>query len=148
LKAVDHDGQLEIDWDRLSMLIREGAAARLEIADGASAPQSIPLDGAHLQAGVFTYGRQNEKVDVRLIVRNPDGKEVAEATTYIGKLPDRKPAAESEEAKKAREEMAAQAAKMKADLNFQAAKTRKLEKQLQDLRQQQQKRMQNQIEGK
>jgi proteasome lid subunit RPN8/RPN11 len=148
LKAVDRDGQLEIDWDRLSLLIRQGTSARLEISDGSTAPQSIPLDGAHLQAGIFTYGRQSEKVDVKLIVRNSEGKEAVEATTYIGKLPDRKPLEESEESKKAREAIAAQAAKLKADLNFQAAKTRKLEKQLQELRQQQQKRMQNQIEGK
>jgi hypothetical protein len=37
---------------------------------------------------------------------------------------------------------------MKADLNWQAMKTKKLEKQLDDLRQQQQKRMQNQLDGK
>jgi proteasome lid subunit RPN8/RPN11 len=148
LKTGDRDGQLEIDWDRLSILIRQGVSARLEISDGSAAPQSIPLDGPHLQAGVFTYGRQSEKVDVKLIVRNSEGKEAVEATTYIGKLPDRKPPEESEEVRKAREAMAAQAAKLKADLNFQAAKTRKLEKQLQELRQQQQKRMQNQIEGK
>jgi proteasome lid subunit RPN8/RPN11 len=149
LHAADRDGQLDINWDRMSLTVRQAAAARLEISDGGPSPQTIQLDGAHLQAGVFTYGRQSDKVDVKLIVRNAEGKEASEATTYVGKLPDRKPPPEFEEAvKKQREEMAAQAAKMKADLNFQAAKTKKLEKQLDELRQQQQKRMQNQIEGK
>jgi proteasome lid subunit RPN8/RPN11 len=142
LRAADHDGQLEIDWDRLSTPIRQGATARLEISDGEPSPQTISLDGAHLQAGAFTYGRQSEKVDVKLIVRTAEGKESSEVTTYVGKLPDRKPAQESEESKKQREDMAAQAAKMKADLNFQAAKTRKLEKQLNELRKQ---RMANQV---
>jgi proteasome lid subunit RPN8/RPN11 len=148
LRASDKDGQLEIDWDRYSTGIRQGASARLEISDGGPAPRTIELDPAHLQAGVFTYGRQSEKVDVKLIIRGFDGRESSEVTTYVGKLPERKPTAEEEAAKKQREELAAQAAKMKADLNSQAVRTRKLEKEIEDLRQQQQKRMQNQVEGK
>ena len=50
---------------------------------------------------------------------------------------------------KQREEMAKQAAKLKADLNSQAAKTKKLEKDVQsmreEMRQQQQRRMANQV---
>jgi proteasome lid subunit RPN8/RPN11 len=147
LRASDHDGQLEIVWDRYSTGIRQGASGRLEISDGGPTPQAIPLDSAHLQMGVFTYGRQSEKVDVKLIVRNTDGRDSSEVATYVGKLPERKPPPEDVEAKKQRDELAAQAAKMKADLTWQALKTKKLEKQLQSL-QDQQKRMQNQVEGK
>jgi small-conductance mechanosensitive channel len=84
---------------------------------------------------------------VKLIVRNTDGRDSSEVATYVGKLPERKPPPEDVEAKKQRDELAAQAAKMKADLTWQALKTKKLEKQLQSL-QDQQKRMQNQVEGK
>src|SRR5207253_1993137 len=128
LRINDHDGQLEIAWDRYSAGIRQGASARLEIVDGGS-PQIIPLDTAHLQAGVFTYGRQSEKVDVKLVVTPAEGRSASEVTSFFGKLPDRK-APESEESKKQREELAAQAAKLKSDLNNQAARTRKLEKDL------------------
>jgi proteasome lid subunit RPN8/RPN11 len=148
LRMSDKDGQLEIDWDRYSTRVREGASARLEIYDGGPSPRTILLDQAHLQTGAFTYGRQSDKVDVKLIVRGPDGTEVSEVTTYVGKLPERKPSPEEEAAKKQRDELAAQTAKMKADLNSQAARTRKLERQLEELRRQQQKRMQNQVEGK
>jgi proteasome lid subunit RPN8/RPN11 len=147
LRTTDHEGQLEIHWDPTSPGIRAAAGSRLEISDGGVMSQIIPLDPAHLQAGVFTYGRQSEKVDVKLVVRPAGGKDSAEATTYVGKLPERKPPPETEEAKKQREESAAQAAKMKADLAFQSARTKKLEQKLQTL-QEQQKRMLNQVQGK
>jgi len=143
LHTTDHDGQLEVDWDRNSAPVRESAAAILEISDGGSQPQAIQLDAAHLQAGTFTYGRQGEKVDVKLILKRQDGKESREVTTFLGKLPERKPPPENEEARKQREELAAQTAKLKADLTWQATKTRKLEKDLQTVRDQQ-KRMANQ----
>ncbi|HXK02357.1 MAG TPA: hypothetical protein VMS37_08140 [Verrucomicrobiae bacterium] len=149
LHTTDHDGQLEIAWDRTSQVVRQAAEGVLEISDGGPLPQSIRLDPAHLQTGTFTYGRQGEKVDVRLIVRGPDGHELREVTAFLGKLPERKqPVAEDEEARKERERLAAEAAKMKTDLNWQAVKTRKLEKDLQsvrdELRREQQKRLMNQ----
>ncbi|HTS61957.1 MAG TPA: hypothetical protein VMH28_08020 [Candidatus Acidoferrales bacterium] len=144
LHASDHDGQLEIDWDRTSVGIRQATGGVLEITDGGPPPRSIRLDPAHLQTGTFTYGRQGEKVDVRLIVRRPDGQEWREVTTFLGKLP----AAEDDAARKERERLAADAAKLKTDLNSQAARTRRLEKDLEsvrdELRAQQQKRLLNQ----
>ncbi|HTP33796.1 MAG TPA: hypothetical protein VMJ75_16570 [Candidatus Acidoferrales bacterium] len=149
LHTTDHDGQLEIAWDRTSPLLRQAAGGVLEISDGGPLPQSIRLDPAHLQTGTFTYGRQGEKVDVRLIVRAPDGHELREVTAFLGKLPERRqPVAEDEEARKERERLAVEAAKLKTDLNWQAVKTRKLEKDLQsvrdELRREQQKRLMNQ----
>jgi hypothetical protein len=143
LRTTDHDGQLEIFWDRYPAGIRQDASARLEIIDGGS-PQIIPLDAAHLQAGVFTYGRQSEKVDVKLVVSPAQGNTASEVTSFFGKLPERKPPPESEESKKQREELAAQAAKLKTDLNNQAARTRRLEKDLQEMK----RRMLNQSQGK
>jgi proteasome lid subunit RPN8/RPN11 len=153
LRAVDHDGQLEIYWDRISLPVRQSKDAVLEITDGGPLPQIIPLDLAHLQGGAFTYARQGEKVDIKLIVRGPDGPEVREVTSFFGKLPDRRPPPENEAARKQRDDLAAQAAKMKTDLNWQVVKTKRLEKDLQtvreELRTQQQKRMTNQAgEGK
>jgi len=153
LHANDHDGQLEIHWDRTSLPVRQSKDAVLEIADGGPLPRSIPLDSAHLQTGTFTYARQSEKVDVKLIVRRPEGPELREVTTFLGKLPERKPPPEDAAAKKQRESLAAQAAKLKQDMNWQVVKTKRLEKDLQvmrdELRTQQQKRMANQAgEGK
>jgi proteasome lid subunit RPN8/RPN11 len=149
LRTADFDGQLQINWDRFSPTVQEGAVGILELTDGGPLPRSIPLDLAHLQTGTFTYARQSEKVDVKLIVRRPDGQESREATTFLGRLPERKPPLEDGAARKQRDELAAQAAKLKTDLNSQAARTRKLEKDLEtmreEMRRQQRKRMVNQV---
>jgi proteasome lid subunit RPN8/RPN11 len=137
LRTADFDGQLQIAWDRSSPAVRQGAAGLLEISDGGPLPQSIPLDPAHLQTGTFTYARQSEKVDVKLIVRRTDGQELREATTFLGKLPERKAPVEDDTARRQRDEL--------------AERTRKLEKDLQtmreEMRQQQRRRMVNQVSG-
>jgi hypothetical protein len=51
-------------------------------------------------------------------------------TTFLGKLPERKPAPEDPEIRKQRDDLARQAAKLKSDLDAQAVRTRKLEKSL------------------
>jgi hypothetical protein len=88
---------------------------------------------------------------VRLIVHQKNGPDFREVTSFLGKLPEPKPA-EEPEAVKQRDEMAKQAAKLKADLTFQAAKTKKLEKDVQtmkdEMRLQQQRRMNSQVPDK
>jgi len=153
LRAAEYEGQLLINWDRNSAGVQQGTDGLLEISDGGPQPQPIHLDAGHLRTGTFTYARQSERVDVRLSVRRAGEPELHEVTTFLGKLPDRKPPAEDEVARKQREQLAADAAKLKTDLNWQMLKTKKLEKDLQtvrdELRKQQQKRLLNQArEGK
>jgi proteasome lid subunit RPN8/RPN11 len=151
LHTIDREGQLQINWDRNSPSVQHASDAVLEITEGGPLLTAIQLDIAHLQAGSFTYARTAEKVDVKLIVHQKDGPDLREITSFLGKLPDRKPAEDSE-ALKQRDEMAKQAAKLKADLTSQAAKTKKLEKDVQsmrqEMRQQQQRRMNNQAPDK
>jgi proteasome lid subunit RPN8/RPN11 len=151
LNAVDHEGQLQINWDRNSRALLEARDAMLEITEGTAA-QAIQLDSAHLRAGSFTYARQAEKVDVKLIVHQANAPDVREVTSFLGKLPDPKPPVEDPEIQKQRDELAKQAAKLKLDLNWQAMKTKKLEKDLQsmreEMRQQQLKRLNNQLADK
>ena len=152
LRTIDREGQLQIQWDRNSSSVRRATDAILEITDGSPLPVATQLDTAHLETGSFTYARTAEKVDVLLIVHQKDGPDVREVTSFLGKLPTRKTVEEQEAEQKQREEAAQQAAKMKADLTFQAAKTKKLEKEVQtmreELRQQQQRRLNNQLPDK
>ncbi len=152
LHLIDHEGQLQIQWDRTSPAVRRASDAILEIADGGPLPVATQLDTAHLEAGSFTYARTSEKVDVLLIVHRKDGPDLREVTSFLGKLPDRKTAEGLEAEQKQREEAAQQAAKMKADLNSQAVKTQKLEKEVQtmreELRRQQLRRLNNQLPDK
>jgi proteasome lid subunit RPN8/RPN11 len=148
LNTIDREGQLQIGWDRNSPSVRRASDAILEITDGGPLPVAIQLDTAHLETGSFTYARTAEKVDVLLIVHQKDGPDLREVTSFLGKLPGRKPAEDLEAQQKQREE----AAKLKADMNFQAAKTKKLEQEVQamreELRQQQQRRLNNQLPDK
>ncbi len=151
LSIIDREGQLQINWDRNSRGLLHASDAILEITDAAPTPQAIQLDGAHLRTGSFTYARQAEKVDVKLIVHRAGGPDLAEVASFLGKLPERKPREDAEAAKQ-RDELAKQAAKLKTDLGLQAAKTKKLERDLQSMRdemkQQQLKRLNNQLTDK
>jgi len=147
LNTIDRQGQLQINWDRNSPAVRRASDAILEITDGGPLPVAIQLDTARLETGSFTYARTADKVDVLLIVHRKDGPDLREATSFLGKLPDRKSAPELEAERKQREE----AAKLKADMNSQAAKTKKLEQEVQSMREelrQQQRRMNNQLPDK
>lgn len=153
LNTLDTDGQLQIRWDRNSLAARTGVAAVLAIADGEQPrPQSIPMDSEHLQAGVFTYGRQAAKVEVALAIRMPDGSDVSEATTFLGALPQHQPPPEDPEIRRQRDELAQEAAKLKSDLASQEKRTRQLEKSLTEvqkaLKEQQLKRLENQLPQK
>jgi hypothetical protein len=152
LNTIDHEGQLQINWNRNLPAIHEASDALLEISDGAATPQAIQLDGAHLQAGNFTYAREAESVDIKLIVHQAHGPDIREAIGFLGKLPARKTPEEGLGAEKQREEDKKQAAMLKAELNSQAAKARKLERDLvlmrEELKQQQRRRFNNQAPDK
>jgi hypothetical protein len=153
---MEYDGQLQIHWDRDMPVVRNAVEALLEIKDGDGLPQAISLDQGHLQNGFFTYARQTDRVDIKLTLHQPDGRQIRDVTTFLGQTPvARKPEPEgnTEALRKEREAAAAQAAKLKSDLASQEARTRKLEKDLQnmkdEMKQQQQRRMANQLpEGK
>ncbi len=135
LSTLDREGQLQISWDRTSPVVQHASDAVLEINEGGPSLTAIQLDAAHLQAGIFTYARTAEKVDVRLIVHQEKGPDLREVTSFLGKLPERQPV-ETPQARKQREDAARQAAKLKADLTVQAAKTKKLERDLKSMRDQ------------
>ncbi len=145
LGAADDNGQLRIHWDGKSPAIQKAGHGVLEIIDGATPAQSILLDRTHLEAGAFTYSRQAERVEVRLAV----GDRVKEIASFLGKLPEHKLPPEDPAVRKERDDLRQQAAKLKADLEFQAAKTRRLEKALNDMKEQlakeAQRRMANQV---
>jgi hypothetical protein len=151
LNTIDRDGQLQIGWDRSSPAVQRASDALLEITDG-PLPVAIQLDAAHLETGSFTYARTTEKVDVKLIVHRKDYPDLREIASFLGKLPNRQPAEDAAAQQKDRDETAKQSAKLKADLNAQAAKTRKLEKEVEsmqeEMRQQQLRRLNNQAPEK
>jgi proteasome lid subunit RPN8/RPN11 len=160
LATFDREGQLQISWDRTSATVRNAASGVLEIAEEGAAPKAIQLDAASLQNGSFTYARTAAKVDLKLAIHQKTGPEARESVSFLGKAPDvdRKAKEEAEASRqreaaaiRERDELAKQTEKMKADLNSQAAKTKKLEKDMQVMRnemRQQKRRMANQVPDK
>jgi proteasome lid subunit RPN8/RPN11 len=153
LKAMDQEGQLQITWDRNAAPVRRAVEAILEISDSGPLPQAITLDQAHLQNGFFTYGRQSGRVDVKLILHQAEGQQISDITTFLGKAPPPRNPEDDPEVRKERERLAEEAAKLKSTMDSQAARTRKLEKDLKvikdQMKTQQQRRLVNQLpEGK
>src|SRR5207302_10272072 len=62
LNTLDVNGQLQIRWDPNSPSVRKCVNAVLEIADG-PLKQTIAIHHPHLDAGVFTYGRQGQRAE-------------------------------------------------------------------------------------
>jgi len=152
LSTIDVDGQLQIHWDRYAAAVRQATAGRLTIADGAAAPREFPLDPAVLQTGNFTYARQGESVNVTLTLDEPQGKPVHELSTFIGKLPKPRPAADDSAVRKQRDAAITDAAKLKQTLQIEIERNRRLQKSLEDAKKevarQQQKRLANQLPAK
>ena len=84
ISAID-DEEFQIQWDTGSPSIQEVRSAAPAIVDGGVA-QHIPLDAAHLQAGVFTFRKHSARMDFRLTIITAKGNSVEGATTFLGPL--------------------------------------------------------------
>jgi proteasome lid subunit RPN8/RPN11 len=150
LNTLDTGGQLQIHWNRDSPAVQQAASGVLRIEGGPSA-EEMPLDKPHLLSGAFTFQRQSERVDVSLQLNQADGRVSREVTTFVGKLPERKPV-EDAAAQEQRESLSKQVAKMRSDLNAEIAGNAKLRKTVdqlsKQLRDQQRSRLLNQAPEK
>jgi proteasome lid subunit RPN8/RPN11 len=86
LQALDHDGQLRIQWDGAPLAAGNVQSGSLEIVDGAHAT-TIPLDGAKLRAGSYQYERRTGIVEAHLSVRTGQEPPLEEFTTFYGQPP-------------------------------------------------------------
>jgi proteasome lid subunit RPN8/RPN11 len=132
LNTIDSEGQLQILWDRNSPAVQRATGGVLSIGAGGPSRQEIPLDKAHLLSGVFTFARQTERVDVSLGLTQPDGRASREVTMFVGKLPDRTPAADPA-VQEERDNLTKQVAKMQTDLDAEVTRNAKLQKSMDQL---------------
>jgi hypothetical protein len=111
-----------------------------------------------LASGVFTYQRRNERVDLALVLGQPGGASLRQATSFLGPKPPPPPAPPKPAApapppnNRERDEALRVAAGWRAQLETERAHTRQLEKDLAaaraQLRQQQLRRLANQAPGR
>jgi proteasome lid subunit RPN8/RPN11 len=129
LNTVDFDGQLQIRWNRNSHAVAQATDGVLRVKGGAPSAEEIVLDRDHLLSGVFTIARQSERVDVSLQLNQPAGQAVREVTSFIGKLPEAKSATqEKPAAQPATDGLAKEVTKIKADLDAEIQRNRKIQK--------------------
>jgi proteasome lid subunit RPN8/RPN11 len=151
LNTLDADGQLQIRWNRNSPAILQASSGTLRITGGPPSLATTTLDYAHLLSGVMTISRQSERVDITLSVSQRDGQAITEATSFAGALPERKPAAESAQREKPAD-AAPEMAKMRAELDAEIQRNKKLQKDVdflaKQMRTQQRTRLNNQAPDK
>jgi len=86
LAVVEHDGQLQVQWNHSAKLVREAVRGSLEISDGGES-KTMALSREMLASGNFTYARKTGDVEVRMTVETPDGARWQEASRYLGRPP-------------------------------------------------------------
>jgi proteasome lid subunit RPN8/RPN11 len=125
LNTVDLDGQLQIRWNRNAAAVLKATDGVLYVKGGAPSAEKIALDRDHLLSGIFTIARQAERVDVSLVLNQPDGQPIREVTGFIGKLPESKTAAQERPAPQPVQDGVA---KIRADLEGEIQRNRKMQK--------------------
>ncbi len=144
LSSVDHDGQLQVQWNGNSRAALASTSASLLIVDG-DKPHTVELGRPHVLTGSFTYARKTGKVDVTLVLPQPGGKEIREATIFAGDPPGHHvPAAApptappvtvpAQSSKSAVAELAAENARLRQDNAVQVERNKRLEKAMEELR--------------
>jgi hypothetical protein len=86
LVVVEHDGQLQVQWNHSAKLVREAVRGSLEISDGGES-KTMALSREMLASGNFTYVRKTGDVEVRMTVETPEGARWQEASRYLGRPP-------------------------------------------------------------
>jgi hypothetical protein len=86
LQALEKKGRLQIRWNPDSNAIRQAVSAKLYIIDG-SDRLFVKLDDVRLRLGNVNYARNSDRVDLRLELAQPGGKQVEEQATFVGTRP-------------------------------------------------------------
>lgn len=132
LSLLDAAGQLRVEWDRESAVVRNADSAVLYIED-AGKLDPIELDRETTHSGSVTYHRLSEDVKVRLLLRQkgkPVGEELAR---YVGSPVPKSEAKEMLATRERRERLQVEAQRLKEELSKQAEVTRKLQEKMKRL---------------
>ena len=134
LSSIDRDGQLQVQWNGKSRAALASSGASLLIVDGGQT-HTVELGRPHVLTGSFTYARKTGKVDMTLVLPQPGGKEIREATIFAGDPPGqrnrpRRPRPAGPDAAA----LAAENAQLRADNAVQVERNKRLEKAMDELR--------------
>jgi len=82
LTMSEHDGRIQVRWDRSSRIIREAVRGSIEFVDGEQS-RTAALSAVDLLHGNVTYMRQTGDVQIRLEVENIKGQKTQEVVHSI-----------------------------------------------------------------
>jgi hypothetical protein len=86
LTMSEHDGRIQVRWDRSSRIIREAVRGSIEFVDGEQS-RTAALSADDLLHGHVTYMRQTGDVQIRLEVENIKGQKTQEVVHSIEPRP-------------------------------------------------------------
>jgi len=129
LQVVEHDGQLQIQWNHVAKPVSSASTGTLEIIDGTD-QRAIKLNRQDLAAGRFTYVRKTGEVTVRMTVQDSNGGKTEEASRFLGPPPAPPPPnpQEDSEVQKERQDLQAEIQRLRQTNGSQAARIQQLER--------------------
>ena len=129
LGVLEREGQLDIQWNRQSAPVSQAVRGSLEVADGPKT-RTIPLKPADLALGKFSYKRDTGDIQVRMIVEEPNGSKVQEASRFLGPPPAKASDDELKTLQQRRDDLQAEVDRLKQSNNQQAERIQQLERTL------------------
>jgi proteasome lid subunit RPN8/RPN11 len=129
LSVLEREGQLDIQWNGQSPPVSKAVSATLEIADGPQT-RTIPLKPQDLTAGKFAYKRDTGDIQVRMIVDEPDGSKVQEASRFLGPPPAKANDDELKTLQQRRDDLEAEIGRLRQSNAQQAERIQQLERTL------------------
>jgi hypothetical protein len=132
LRLLDDHGQLQIEWDRNSPVVRGADEAILEITDGGKiAP--VRLDGEAIRGGKILYARLSSDVTVRLTLQQR-GKEIwKELARSFGAPVAQKESRELQLIRENRAKLEEEATSLREKITREGERTRELEREVRKL---------------
>ncbi|HEY4361691.1 MAG TPA: hypothetical protein VGN17_12005 [Bryobacteraceae bacterium] len=127
LSVLEHDGQLQIQWNHTARTVIGAAAGTLDIADGKDT-RHVPLSPQDLAKGSFTYQRTTGDVEVRMAVEDAQGKRVEERSQYLGTAPTKVDSQQVHDLEKQRDDLQAQVERLQQTTASQAERIQVLER--------------------
>jgi hypothetical protein len=129
LAVVEHDGQLQVQWNNAAKLVKNAMRGTLEISDGGET-KTIGLSRQVLASGNFTIVRKSGDVEVHMTVESPDGARWQEASRYLGRPPAAQAAATPDSPPPVSSDQVDELARLRRENARQAAKIQQLERTL------------------
>jgi proteasome lid subunit RPN8/RPN11 len=127
LSVLEHDGQLQIQWNHTARSVTGASAGTLDIADGKDA-RHVPLSPQDLAKGSFTYQRNTGEVEVRMAVEDAQGKKIEERSQYLGSAPAKVDSQEMRDLQQQKDALQAEVDQLRRSNGAQAERIQELER--------------------